>query len=183
MDLEGIGEPDWIGSALSAPATKRRARGGVMTGDSNPPDMPGPSPQPEPSPVTDAMADAKAAFDRAGFATPTGMVALAGLILIGVEVIFGLMLNEYYLDYPVLLGAGVAAVIIFYANGAYDRIGPAPDLLKLAGMVIAALGVFTLIYDLRFASSRLDEFPEILGALFTYGAAILAFLGARSIET
>lgn len=163
-----------------------------MTSDSNPPDMPdqpsgmppqpAPDPTPEASPVTDAMADAKAAFSRAGFSTPTGMIALAGLILIGVEVIFGLILEEYYVEWAVL-ALGLAAVLIFYGKGAYDRIAPAPDLLKLTGMLIAALGLFTIIYDLRYAGSRLDDFAEIVGALLTYGAFVVAFLGARAIKT
>lgn len=155
-----------------------------MTSESNPPDLPGRDQPPieEPSPVTDAIDDAKAAFNRAGFSAPSGMVALAGLILIGVEVIFGLILEEYYINWAVLLAA-IAAVIIFYGKGAYDRVGPSGDLLKLTGYVLAALGAFVLVYDLRYASSNLDDLPEIIAALFTYGAFVLAFLGARSIKT
>ncbi len=154
-----------------------------MTSDSNPPEMPEQSrpPAAEPSPVGDAVADARAAFNRAGFSSPMGMVALAGLILIGVEVIFGIILEQYYVEW-VMLALGLAAVLVFYGKGAYDGIAPAPDLLKLTGMLIAALGVFALIYDLRYAGSRLDDFPEIVGALLTYGAAVLAFLGARAIK-
>lgn len=163
-----------------------------MTSDSNPPDMPdqpsgmpqqpAPDPTPEASPVTDAMADAKAALTRAGFTTPTGMIALAALILIGVEIIFGLIVEEFYISNATLLVA-FAAVIIFYGKGAFNRIGPAPDLLKLAGYLIAALGLLDVIYDLRYASSNLNEVAEILGALFALGAYALAFLGARAIKT
>jgi hypothetical protein len=149
-----------------------------MTSDFNPPEAPEPE---EASPVADAMADAKAAFNKAGFAAPAGMVALAGLILIGVELLFGVILEEYYINWA-LLGAAVVAVLVFYGKGAYDRIAPAPSLLKLTGMLIAALVAFTLIYDLRYASSELNELPEILGGLFTYGAGVVAFLGARAIE-
>lgn len=110
------------------------------------------------------------------------MVALAGLILIGVDILFGLILEEWYIEWAVMLLA-IAAVIIFSGKGAYDRIGPAQDLLKLTGYLIAALGAFGLVYDLRYASSRLNDIPEILGALLTYGASVLAFLGARAIKT
>lgn len=135
----------------------------------------------EASPVSDAMADAKAAFNRAGFSTPSGMVGLAGLILIGVEIIFGLIIEEYYINWA-LLAAAIVAVLIHYGKGAYDRIAASADLLKLTGMLIAVLVLFALIYDLRYASRDLNELPEILGGLLTYGAGVLAFLGARAIK-
>lgn len=155
-----------------------------MTSDSNPPDQPEQTPpaSQEPSPVGDAMADARAALDRAGFSTPSGMVALAGLILIGVELLFGLIIEEFYISNAVLLVA-IGAALIFYGKGAFDRIGPAQDLLKLAGFLIAAMGLLDVIYDLRYASSALNEVPEIIGALIAAGAYVLAFLGARSIKS
>lgn len=149
-----------------------------MTNDPNPPGMPEPD---NASPVGDAMADAKAAFNKAGFATPSGMVALAGLILLGVELLFGVIFDEYGNNYT-LLAAAIAAVVVFYGKGAYDRIAPAADLLKLIGMVIAGVVLIVLIYDLRYASSSYDEFVDILGSLFTYAAGVLAFLGARAIK-
>lgn len=154
-----------------------------MTYDPNEPGMPesGMNQPEEASPVSDAMSDAKAAFNRAGFSTPSGMVGLAGLILLGVEVLFSIILEEYGINWA-LLAAAIVAVLVFYGKGAYDRIAPSADLLKLTGMVIAGLVAFTLIYDLRYASSNLDEITEILGGLFTYGAGVLAFLGARAIE-
>ncbi len=149
-----------------------------MTNDPNPPGMPEPE---NASPVGDAMADAKAAFNKAGFATPSGMVALAGLILIGVEILFGLILEEYGINWA-LIAAAFVAVFVYYGKGAYNRIAPDDALLKLTGMVIAALVALHILYDLRYASSNLDDIPEILGALFTAGAGVLAFLGARAIK-
>ena len=147
----------------------------------NDPTSPG-TPEPEdPSPVGDAMADARAAFTRAGFSTPTGMVALAGLILIGVDIVFGLLLADYPIEWA-LLAFALVAVFVYYGKGAYNRIAPDETLLKLTGMVMAALVGWLLLYDLRYASSSLDDIPEILGALFTAGAGVLPFLGARAIK-
>lgn len=147
----------------------------------NDPNSPMSSESGEPSPVADAMADAKAAFNKAGFATPTGMVALAGLIILGVEILFGIIFDEFGNNYA-LLALAIAAVVVFYGKGAYDRIAPAADLLKLIGMVIAGVVAFVLLWDLRFASSAYDEILDILGSLITYGAGVLAFLGARAIK-
>lgn len=149
-----------------------------MTNDPNSPMTPESG---EPSPVSDAMADAKAAFNRAGFSTPAGMVALAGLILIGVEILFSLILEEYGINWA-LIAAAFVAVFVYYGKGAYNRIAPDDALLKLTGMVIAALVALHIIYDLRYASSNLDDITEILGALFTAGAGVLAFLGARAVK-
>ncbi len=161
-----------------------------MTSDSNPPDMPdqpsgmppqpAPDPTPEASPVTDAMADAKAAFSRAGFSTPTGMIALAGLIILGVELVFNIIMREFSTG-PFLLPA-IVIVVIYYGKGVYDRIGPADTLLKLVGMVLAVIAVVSLLITLRSASALLRDVSNILGYLLVWGAALLAFMGARSIE-
>lgn len=149
-----------------------------MTNDPNPPGMTEPE---DASPMGDAMADAKAAFNKSGFATPAGMVALAGLIILGVDILFGVILDEYSNSYA-LLAVAIAAVVVFYGKNAYDGIGSTAGMLKLLGMVLAGLVAFVLIYDLRYASSAYDEFVDILGSLFTYGAGVLAFLGARAIK-
>ncbi len=146
----------------------------------NDPNSPMSSESGEPSPVADAMADAKAAFNKAGFATPTGMVALAGLILLGVELIFGIMLREFSIG-PWLLPA-LLAVIVYYAKGNYDPIGPADKMLKLIGMLMAGIAVVSILNTLRSASVFFDEFADVLGYLLTWGASVLAFLGARAIK-
>ena len=145
-----------------------------MTNDPNPPGMTEPE---DASPMGDAMADAKAAFNKAGLSTPVGMIALAGLIILGVEVLFGLIFNEYGHSYA-LLGAAIAAVALFYGRDAAQTGG----LLRLVGWVIAGIVAFKLIYDLRSASAVYDEIIDILGALLTFGAGVLAFLGARAIK-
>lgn len=149
-----------------------------MTHDPNPPGTPESEGA---SPMGDAMADAKAAFNKAGFSTPAGMVALAGLIILGVEVLFGVVFDEYSNTYA-LLALAIAAVVVFYGKGAYDRIAPSAVLLKLIGMVMAGVILFILIWNLRYASSAYDEFVDILGSLFVYAAGVLAFLGARAIK-
>jgi hypothetical protein len=109
-----------------------------------------------------------------------GLVTLAGWVLIGTYIIFGLFINEYWIGWLTLLPA-VLAVVLPRASFV-ERIASMPVLLKSIGYIIAILGLFTLIEDLRFATSAYDEFVDILGSLAAYAGFVLAFLGARSID-
>src|SRR5690554_4277449 len=113
-----------------------------MTYDPTSPSSPEPD---ESSPVADAMADAREAFNRSGFSTPTGMVALAAFVLIGVELIFNVIMSEYGIDWS-LLALALLAVIVYFGKGAYDRVAPVDALLKLVGMLIASLVAFHILW-------------------------------------
>jgi len=63
---------------------------------------PAPGDEEQTTPVAEAMADARAALSRKGFSSPTGMIALAALLLIGVEVLFGLILAAYWVNAAML---------------------------------------------------------------------------------
>jgi hypothetical protein len=151
--------------------------------------MPGEAGYPEPeqppaaSPMSDAVSDAKAAMSPAGFSTGQGMVALGSLLLIGVEVVFGLILDDFYISTTALLLAVVAALIFLGRRRTAEKLASSAVLMKALGYLLAILGVFALVYDLRYASSSLDDFTEIIAALVSYGGFALAFMGARSIET
>ena len=79
------------------------------------------SPPAEQSPMSEGMqsaaSDAKAAIEKSGLSTPQGMVALGAFILIGVEVVFGLLLDDFYISTTALLLAIVAALIFMGRSG------------------------------------------------------------------
>jgi len=64
-----------------------------------------------------------------------------------------------------------------------ERYHSLPLLMKALGYLIAVVGILTVIEDIRFASSALDEIFEIVGALAAYAGYVMAFMGARQIET
>ena len=161
-----------------------------MTSESTPPGMPESSPPPAPppaaqstpSPMSEAMSDAKSAMDRKGFSTPEGMVALSVLVLLGVEVVFGLILEEHFNSF-VLLVLSILALLIFMGRTATaEKLGPIPVIMKTIGYVIAIYGAIVFVYDLRDAVEIFDNFAEVLAAVLSYGAFVLAYLGARSIK-
>jgi hypothetical protein len=155
-----------------------------MTSESNPPEMPRRPDEPSgmSEAMSGAMSDAKAAIDRAGFSTPQGMVAAGAIILLAVEVVFGLILEDYFLDYVVLVLSVVAVLVFMGRTATAEKIAPVPAVMKALGYLLTIIGAWILIYDLRYPQDTLDEMPDVLAAILAYAGFVLAFLGARSIK-
>jgi hypothetical protein len=117
------------------------------------------------------------------FGSPTGRVALGGMILVGVYIIFGLFLNDYWVGWVALLLAISGIFLVFKSEGTFiESLAPVPVLVKIVGYLLFAVGLLTVIEDLRFASGGLNEVTEVIGAVAGYAGYALAFLGARSIK-
>jgi hypothetical protein len=145
-----------------------------MTTDSEQP------PTPEEMPTTPSETDSGGT--DSGFTSPTGMVALGGLVLIGTWVVFGVLLNDYWVGWLALL-LSVISLLLLRANSTFvEKLAPVPVLTKIVGYLLAIIGLFVLIEDLRFADGTLNEFPDVVGALAAYAGYVIAFLGARSIK-
>jgi len=155
-----------------------------MTSDSTPPEGPAGTPgQPanETSAVDNAMADAKAAFEKAGFSTPEGMVALGGIIILLGWLIFDFFMSDFGPN-DVALILSVAVVLLFFDKaGLLEKLAPRPAITKILGYAIALFGLIQLLYVLRYASSY-NTAGEIIGAIVIFAGYAIAFLGARSIK-
>ncbi len=150
-----------------------------MTSDSNPPEMPG-TPE-EGSAMENAMADAKAAFENAGFSTPQGMVALGGLILIVGWLIFDFFMNEFG-PYDIALVMAIVAVLHFFGMASIlEKFASKAAVMRALGYGIAIFGLLDLIWVLRYASSY-NQAGEIIGAIVIIGGALVTYLGARAIK-
>lgn len=116
------------------------------------------------------------------FSSSEGMVTLGGAIIIAGYLIFGVIFNEYWTGSVALLAA-ILAVLLPRANRAFvEKIAPLSTLMKAVGYIIGIWAVVELVENIRFASSAIDSFPEILGALVLFGGSAIAYMGARSIE-
>lgn len=137
----------------------------------------------ESSPASEGTPETPASSGSAStFGTPTGMVELGGIILIVTYIIFGLVLNDYWVGWIAVLLA-VSAVFLNRMDSSFmEKIAPVPVLLKVIGYLLVVIGVLVLIEDLRFASGSLNEPVEVIGALASYAGYAIAFLGARSIK-
>ena len=125
------------------------------------------------------------AADLAGttgdFSSGEGMVALAGIILLGNFFVFELIMGEYFISYVLLLLAVAAAVLPRLRRESVEAFHPLGHFMKVIGYAIVVLGAFEILDDIRF--DGYDEAADIFGALVAYAGYAVAFLGARSIET
>ena len=114
------------------------------------------------------------------FTSGEGLVAFAGIVIIAVWVIFSIIVTEYFISWLMLTLAVAATFLPRINREAVERMHPLPVLMKVIGYAIALIGVFALVEDVRFG--EYEDIGDILGALGTYAAAIMAFMGARQIK-
>jgi hypothetical protein len=116
------------------------------------------------------------------FSSGEGMVSFGGWLLIAAYVIFEFIWEEYFFSFFLVLLAVLAVVLPRASRAFVEKIAPLSVLMKAVGYMIAIIGILTITWDVRHATSALDDVPEILGALVTYAGFAIAYLGARSIE-
>lgn len=136
----------------------------------------GPAPEQEP-----AGASPAAMPTGTDFSSGEGMVALAGMIMLGVWLIFDVFLDEFGLAGIELLLATTVVVVPRLNKTKVETVNSVAVIMKVAGYAIAILGAFYIVEAIEegFYSDALT----IIGALITYAAYAVAFLGARSIKT
>lgn len=137
---------------------------------------------PEPMEVSEPAPAATAAPGREMFSSSEGLVAFGGGLVIASYVIFYLILADYSIGWTALLFAVFAVLLPRAGRGFTESIAPLPTLMKAVGYILGIIGVFAVVSDVRFASSALNSFGEVLGALVAYAGCAVAFLGANSIK-
>lgn len=132
-----------------------------------------------PAPATEGTATTES---KDLFSSSEGMVSFGGGLLIAGYLLFGLILNEYWVGWMALLFAVFAVLIPRVDRQFIEKFAPLNAVMKAVGYTIGIIGVFAVVENIRFASSQLDDFVEILGALVAYAGYVIAYLGARSID-
>lgn len=139
------------------------------------------SQEPRPPPDMPVEHDDAAVLEGAGdFTSGEGLVAFAGMVVIAVWVIFAIILNEYFINWLMLVLAVAAAVLPRVDRDQVEKLHPLPVLLKVAGYGIALIALVELISNIRYGV--LDNVASILAGLITYVAGLMAFVGARQIK-
>ncbi|MDX1450267.1 MAG: hypothetical protein R3246_14540, partial [Acidimicrobiia bacterium] len=91
------------------------------------------------------------------FRSGPGMITLGSLLIIGLYVITGLLADEYWISWIVLVPAITVVALSRFGQQTAEAFAPVPVILKVLGYLIALLALLDLVEDLRFASSALDE--------------------------
>lgn len=150
-----------------------------MTDETHDVPMGEPVPQPEPA-SAEVERDTGVLAGAGDFTSGEGLVAFAGMVVVATWVIFDVLVTEYSITWLLLILGVAAAVLPRLDRATVEKMHPLPIMMKVIGYAIALIGVFSIVEDLRFGFY--DEIGTILGALATYAAAVMAFLGARQID-
>lgn len=136
---------------------------------------------PEESPAEMEQTDSGGVAPSNDFSSGEGMVALAGLIILAVWLLFEVFLDDYSISQVGILLA-VAAVLLPRLNrDSVERVLSLGVLMKIIGYAIVLNGVIEIIADIEIGIY--DSGSTVIAALISYAAYALAFMGARSIET
>lgn len=135
-------------------------------------------------PTPESAEDQDTTLEGAGdFTSGEGLVVFAGMLVIAVWLIFGVLANTYWVGWLAVVPAIAAVVLPRLDRTSVERYHPLPLLMKALGYTIALVGLLAIIENVRFAGSQLNEAFEVIGALAAYAGYVMAFLGARQIET
>ena len=125
--------------------------------------------------AADAASAATAAFGRLGRAEQTAVAGAA--LLIVVELLFGLVLEEYWVGdvaFILALAVLVTAFVIHVRNGKLPV--SESTVIRAAGIGVAALAIVDLPYELR--NGIFDNLADDIGGLGYYAGAALMAVGA-----
>ena len=137
-----------------------------------PPGTPEPTPPPEPAPQTSPG-------PSMGNMSGQTLVMLASVVVVAVYLIFGLIANEWYPKSESLIAATFALILTRVERTPVGSGISSASLVKIAGYVIAVAGAWDFIETLRFGWGG---FEDVIAWVLLAGAAVVAFLGAQSIE-
>lgn len=115
------------------------------------------------------------------FTSGEGLIAYAGIVLLIVWVVFDVFLDVYPISpLHVLLATTVVLVPRLDPDLVTKVSSSVAAVMKVTGYALALLGVITIIGDIE--ATSLDEIGAIVGALISYGAYAMAFMGARQVD-
>lgn len=138
-----------------------------------PPATPDPTPAPEPP------------APQAGTASPWSnmsgqtMVMIAGILVVAVFLIFGLIADEWYPPFGSIVVGSFAILIPLTKVESVGSGLSAATLLIVIGYWLAVAGAWDFIGDITFGW---DGPEEVIASLILAAAAVVAFLGARAIK-
>jgi predicted Co/Zn/Cd cation transporter (cation efflux family) len=115
------------------------------------------------------------------FTSGEGLVALAGMILLVIWVVFDIFLDDYGVGTLTLLLAALVVIAPRIRRDTVEKILPLPVIMKLAGYTLALIGAIAVIEAIE--EGFFEGAATVIAALAEYAAFAIAFIGARQIKT
>lgn len=134
------------------------------------------TPEPTPDPGTSSAPTSSAV--SLGNMSGERLIMIAGLVVVGVYVIFGLIADEWF---PPFASIVVATFAVLIPTTKLKSVGSvsAASLMTLIGYWLAVAGAWDFIDDLRFGWGGS---ADVIASLLLAAGAVIAFLGARAIK-
>lgn len=142
----------------------------------------------EPEETADAAADmaeetSASPMDQLGdFSTGEGLVALGGMIILGVWLIFEVITDDYGLSHLAIVLAATAVILPRVNREVVEGYHSLNRLMKAVGYGLALTGASEIISDIEgglFSSAG----TTIIAALLAWVGFAVAFQGARTTQT
>jgi len=131
-------------------------------------------------PMTPADSESTVAQGAGDFTSGEGLVALAGIVLVAIWVIFDVFLDDYGVGSLTLLLAALVIIAPRMNRATVEKALPLPVVIKLAGYTLAFIGVIAVIEAIE--EGFFEGAATIIAALAEYAAFAMAFIGARQIK-
>jgi len=138
-----------------------------------------PTPDEEPAPVEPA-AEEESSDETSDFTSGEGLVALGGIVILAVWIIFEVIAKDYSVATLAIVLALLAAVLPRMKREDVEKIQRLPILMKVVGYGLAIVGIVEIIDDISYGVY--DSIFGVIGALVAYAGYAMAFMGARSIK-
>ena len=115
------------------------------------------------------------------FSGGEGTVALAGIILVVVWLIFDVIADQYSLATVAIVLGAAAAILPRINRDSVAKVMPLAVAMKVIGYALLLVGIVEIVTDIE--TDSYDSLMGVIGALAAYAAYAFAVVGARSIET
>ena len=116
----------------------------------------------------------------ADFTSGEGLVALGGMVLLAVWLLFDVILDDYGLGILTVLLAAVVVIVPRLNPESVARVHQVPVIMKVVGYALGFIGVFDVIGAIE--EGFFEDALTVIAALISYAAFAVAFIGARQIK-
>lgn len=137
-------------------------------------------PTPEPREMMKPEGERPAMAGAADFTSGEGLVALGGIVLLAVWLLFDVILDDYGLGILTVLLATVVVIVPRLNPESVARVQQVPVIMKVVGYALGFIGVFDVIGAIE--EGFYEDALTVIAALISYAAFAVAFIGARQIK-